>query len=197
MSVTSRFVALAFPISSRRSSSCCASARSPGARGRRREPIELDQVAGAHAELLLRAVQPLRRSDRAQAVADGIAAMSREEASYWHAKAQRPRRAARAADPAHRSAPVSRSLIEQWFPAATVGAESLRERGASSALPPINFLHVWWARRPLTASRAAVVASLLPRGRLTTRSHATSAPPFALRSRGGVRRRDELPRRGS
>jgi hypothetical protein len=55
-----------------------------------REPIELDQVAGAQAELLLRAVQPLRRSDRAQAVAEGIAAMSREEASYWHAKAQRP-----------------------------------------------------------------------------------------------------------
>jgi putative DNA methylase len=55
-----------------------------------------------------------------------------------------------------------RPLIEQWFPAATVGAESLRERGASSALPPINFLHVWWARRPLTASRAAVVASMLP-----------------------------------
>jgi hypothetical protein len=55
-----------------------------------REPIELDQVAGAQAELLLRAVRPLRRSDRAQAVADGVAAMSREEASYWHAKAQRP-----------------------------------------------------------------------------------------------------------
>ncbi len=54
-----------------------------------REPIELDQVAGAQAELLLRAVQPLRRGDRAQAVAEGIAVMSREEASYWHAKAQR------------------------------------------------------------------------------------------------------------
>jgi hypothetical protein len=54
-----------------------------------REPIELDQIAGAHVELLLRAVQPLRRGDRAQIVADGIAAMSREEASYWHAKSQR------------------------------------------------------------------------------------------------------------
>jgi putative DNA methylase len=54
------------------------------------------------------------------------------------------------------------TLIERWFPAASIGAESLRERGASSALPPINFLHVWWARRPLTSSRAAVVASLLP-----------------------------------
>ncbi len=55
-----------------------------------------------------------------------------------------------------------RSLIEEWFPTGAVGAESLRERGASSALPPINFLHVWWARRPLTTSRASVVASLLP-----------------------------------
>ncbi|GAA3014876.1 hypothetical protein JCM13580A_36280 [Streptomyces drozdowiczii] len=57
---------------------------------------------------------------------------------------------------------MSRSLIEQWLPAATIGAESMRERGSSRAYPPINFLHVWWARRPLAASRAAVVASLLP-----------------------------------
>src|SRR5438552_18209945 len=53
-------------------------------------------------------------------------------------------------------------LIEKWFPVDVIGAESMRERGASSALPPLNFLHVWWARRPLTASRAAVLASLLP-----------------------------------
>jgi len=44
----------------------------------------------------------------------------------------------------------------------TPSAQSLRERGASSALPPLYFLHVWWARRPLTISRAAVLASLLP-----------------------------------
>jgi hypothetical protein len=49
-------------------------------------PIELDQVAGAQVELLLRAVKPLRRSDRIETVGGGIAAMSREEASYWHAK---------------------------------------------------------------------------------------------------------------
>ena len=55
-----------------------------------------------------------------------------------------------------------KSLIEQWFPAATVGAESLRERGSAKAYPPVNFMHVWWARRPLTASRAAILASLLP-----------------------------------
>lgn len=56
---------------------------------------------------------------------------------------------------------MSRSLIEQWFPAATVGAESLRDASAAQK-PPVNRLHVWWARRPLTASRAAVVGSLLP-----------------------------------
>ncbi len=55
-----------------------------------------------------------------------------------------------------------RTLIEDWFPIETIGCESMRERGASSALPPLYFLHVWWARRPLTASRAALLASLMP-----------------------------------
>ena len=31
-----------------------------------------------------------------------------------------------------------------------------------TALPPTYYLHVWWARRPLVASRAAIMASLLP-----------------------------------
>jgi putative DNA methylase len=53
-------------------------------------------------------------------------------------------------------------LIEDWLPIEAIGAESQRERGASSALPPTYYLHVWWARRPLIASRAAVVLSLLP-----------------------------------
>jgi len=55
-------------------------------------------------------------------------------------------------------------LIEAGFPCHQVGAETQRERGASSSLPPLYFLHVWWARRPLTPSRAAILASLLPAG---------------------------------
>ena len=55
-----------------------------------------------------------------------------------------------------------RSLIDDWLPIAELSVESRRERGASSALPPLYFLHVWWARRPLTTSRAAVLGSLLP-----------------------------------
>lgn len=57
---------------------------------------------------------------------------------------------------------IPRVLIENWLPIEAIGAESKRERGASSALPPLYFLHVWWARRPLTASRAAILGSVLP-----------------------------------
>ena len=53
-------------------------------------------------------------------------------------------------------------LIESGFPCHQVGAETQRERGASSALPPLYYLHVWWARRPLTPSRAAILGASLP-----------------------------------
>lgn len=55
-----------------------------------------------------------------------------------------------------------RLLIEEWLPAAAIGVECMRERGSASALAPHTFLHVWWARRPLCASRTAVLGSLLP-----------------------------------
>lgn len=53
-------------------------------------------------------------------------------------------------------------LIERWLPIAEIGLESVRERTAMTPFPAPNRLHVWWARRPLVASRAAVLASLLP-----------------------------------
>jgi adenine-specific DNA methylase len=55
-----------------------------------------------------------------------------------------------------------RRLIEEWLPIEALGEESVRERRSMTALPPTYYLHVWWARRPLVASRAAVLASLLP-----------------------------------
>ena len=58
--------------------------------------------------------------------------------------------------------PEDTRLIERWLPIAALGEESTRERRSMTALPPIYYLHVWWARRPLVASRAAVLASLLP-----------------------------------
>ncbi len=57
---------------------------------------------------------------------------------------------------------MTRRLIESWLPIAELGEESSRERRSMTALPPTYYLHVWWARRPLVASRAAIMASILP-----------------------------------
>ncbi len=54
-----------------------------------------------------------------------------------------------------------RLLIEEWLPAAAIGVECMRERSTGQQ-PPHARLHVWWARRPLAAARAAVLASVLP-----------------------------------
>lgn len=54
-----------------------------------------------------------------------------------------------------------RLFIEEWLPAAAIGVECMRERSTGQQ-PPDKRLHVWWARRPLIASRAAVLGSLLP-----------------------------------
>jgi putative DNA methylase len=60
------------------------------------------------------------------------------------------------------SFPPDTRLIQRWLPIAEIGIESLRERRTMTALPPTYYLHVWWARRPLVASCAAILASLLP-----------------------------------
>jgi len=57
---------------------------------------------------------------------------------------------------------MTRCLIEEWLPIAELGLESVRERTPMTPFPAPNRLHVWWARRPLVASRAAVLASILP-----------------------------------
>jgi adenine-specific DNA methylase len=57
--------------------------------------------------------------------------------------------------------PRTKLLIEQWLPIEVIGAECMRDASAAQK-PPLNRLHVWWARRPLTVSRAAILASLLP-----------------------------------
>ena len=56
---------------------------------------------------------------------------------------------------------TNRRLIEDWLPIKEISVEAVREGGALAGHPPVNQLHVWWARRPLVASRAAVAAALL------------------------------------
>lgn len=52
-------------------------------------------------------------------------------------------------------------LIDEWYPMDEVSVESLRERTAMTALPPIYYMHVWFARRPLITSRASIITSVL------------------------------------
>ncbi|WP_189066309.1 DUF1156 domain-containing protein [Deinococcus seoulensis] len=51
-------------------------------------------------------------------------------------------------------------LIEHRLPLAEISTESAREKSIRHG--HISTLHIWWARRPLAASRAAVFATLVP-----------------------------------
>ncbi|MCS7158725.1 MAG: DUF1156 domain-containing protein, partial [Blastocatellia bacterium] len=51
-------------------------------------------------------------------------------------------------------------LIETDFPLRKVSEESVREKNIRHG--HISTLHIWWARRPLAASRATALAALLP-----------------------------------
>jgi adenine-specific DNA methylase len=51
-------------------------------------------------------------------------------------------------------------LIEADFPLRKVSEESVREKNIRHG--HISTLHIWWARRPLAASRATALAALLP-----------------------------------
>jgi putative DNA methylase len=53
-----------------------------------------------------------------------------------------------------------RRLIEEYLPVAEVSYESTREKLLRRRDHHISTLHLWWARRPLAASRAAVYAAL-------------------------------------
>src|SRR4051794_22721327 len=53
-----------------------------------------------------------------------------------------------------------RRLIEDYLPIQEVSKEASREK--SVRMGHISTLHLWWARRPLVACRAAIYAALVP-----------------------------------
>lgn len=55
---------------------------------------------------------------------------------------------------------MERRLIEEAFPIAEVSKESRREKNIRQG--HISTLHIWWARRPLSASRTTAFAALVP-----------------------------------
>lgn len=60
---------------------------------KRKEPIPLDDDRAMRLTLLFGALGPLEREDRIEAICDGIARMTREEAMYWHGKTRNGGRA--------------------------------------------------------------------------------------------------------
>jgi adenine-specific DNA methylase len=55
---------------------------------------------------------------------------------------------------------TDRRFIEESFPVREVGEISAKEKNIRSG--HISTLHIWWARRPLAASRATVYSALVP-----------------------------------
>jgi adenine-specific DNA methylase len=55
---------------------------------------------------------------------------------------------------------IAKSFLESDFPIKEVSAESVREKNIHHG--HISTLHIWWARRPLAASRATIYAGLIP-----------------------------------
>jgi len=51
-----------------------------------------------------------------------------------------------------------RRLIEDYLPIEAISAEASREKSVRKG--HISTLHLWWARRPLVACRAAVYGAL-------------------------------------
>ena len=91
-------------------------------------------------------------------------------------------------------------LIEVALPIREISAESVRDKNIHHA--HISHLHIWWARRPLAASRAVVFASLVPdpddpqcpqEFRDAVERHLKTHVPSALRHyrRGRETRRDD------
>ena len=95
-------------------------------------------------------------------------------------------------------------LTEVALPIREISAESVRDKNIHHA--HISHLHIWWARRPLAASRAVVFASLVPdpddprcpnHFRLAVERHLRRDVPEYLKnySRGKKSFRDEDPYR--
>ena len=53
-----------------------------------------------------------------------------------------------------------RRLIEDYIPIEQISAAGAREKSARQG--HISTLHLWWARRPLSAARAAVYGVMMP-----------------------------------
>jgi len=61
-----------------------------------------------------------------------------------------------------------RRLIEDYLPIEAISKEASREKSVRKG--HISTLHLWWARRPLVACRAAVYGALVPASRFAPKN---------------------------
>src|SRR5512145_1271109 len=80
-------------------------------------------------------------------------------------------------------------LIEDYLPIEAISAEASREKSVRKG--HVSTLHLWWARRPLVACRAAVYAALVPADRwvkdLDLKAPPTDASKAEARKNGSKR----------
>lgn len=80
-------------------------------------------------------------------------------------------------------------LIEDYLPIVAISAEASREKSVRKG--HISTLHLWWARRPLVACRAAVYGALVPADRWVKEvelKNPPADPEKAERFRNGAKR---------
>jgi len=71
-------------------------------------------------------------------------------------------------------------LIEDYLPIEAISAEASREKSVRKG--HISTLHLWWARRPLVACRAAVYGALVPADRWVKDVELKAAPKDAAKA---------------
>src|SRR4051794_7757609 len=78
------------------------------------------------------------------------------------------------------------SLMEAGLPCASLSAECQSDNDARQR-PPQNRLHIWWARRPPTICRVAILTALLPHdAELTTDGTREFDPPVTEADLGAL-----------
>ena len=79
---------------------------------------------------------------------------------------------------------TDRHLIEHYLPIEAISAEARREKSVRKG--HISTLHLWWARRPLVAARAAVFGALAPQDASTPPNSPPNLPalPTSRRNAG-------------
>ena len=86
----------------------------------------------------------------------------------------------------------NRRLIEDYLPIQVISKEASREKSFRKG--HISTLHLWWARRPLVACRAAVYGALVPAERFRPKNGPEDLPAPQASAPRQAGKRDSLMR---